>query len=246
MPPSKKPQKAKVRYAAPEPERFWRRRWFIIARRIFFAWLALPYFLVLVYLIVPPPSTLMLLGYATGQHVQRHWVPISQLPYPLISAVLTSEDSAFCSHYGVDIDQMERSVKKAAVRDKPVKATSTITQQTVKNLFFWQGRSWVRKVLEMPLSLWLELIWSKERILEVYLNIAQWGDDIYGVEAAARTHFGVSGRALSAYQSALLATSLPNPIQRNAGHPGPGQNMLASQLLGRMGKTAADMSCLRR
>ena len=244
--PSKKQPKAKLRqprYEEPAPSgRGGKLRW---AFRLFTAWLLLPYALSLIYLIVPPASTLMMGDWLTGQSVERHWIPLSQMPRPLVSAVLTSEDSAFCSHWGLDINQMERSLKRAQKKDRPVRATSTVTQQTVKNLFFWPGRSWLRKLLEVPLAFWLEAVWSKERILETYLNIVQWGDGIYGVEAAARRHFGQSARALSPYQSALLATSLPNPIQRSAGHPGPGQKVLTEQLLGRMSKAAADVSCLR-
>ncbi|NBX03192.1 MAG: monofunctional biosynthetic peptidoglycan transglycosylase [Alphaproteobacteria bacterium] len=216
-----------------------------LAAKILLVWLALPYVLTLVYLIVPPPSTPMLWDLVTGKNVQRHWVPLSQLPPVFVQSVLTSEDSAFCDHFGMDFTQIAKSIRKAQKTDKPVKATSTITQQTVKNLFFWNGRSWVRKVLEAPVTLWLELVWSKERILETYLNIAQWGDGVYGVEAAARVHFGVAARSLSPYQSALLATSLPNPIARNAGRPGPAQKELTAALLFRTQKGGADLSCIR-
>ena len=243
--PSKKQPKARRRQPEPEVARFAKSAKAQWAIRIFLAWLLLPYALSLIYLVVPPASTLMMAGWLTGKHVERHWIPLSQMPYSFVSAVLTSEDSAFCSHWGLDVSQMQRSLKRASANDKPVRATSTITQQTVKNLFFWPGRSWVRKILEIPLSFWLEVVWSKERILETYLNIAQWGDGVFGVEAAARRHFGISTRALSPYQSALLATSLPNPVQRNAGNPGAGQKALTAQLLGRMSKASADASCLR-
>jgi monofunctional biosynthetic peptidoglycan transglycosylase len=241
--PSKKPQKAKWRAAW--YQRLWESEKLHLFKKVLLVWLALPYVLTLVYWIVSPPSTLMLYDWITGQKVQRHWIPLSQMPPVLVHSVISAEDSAFCSHHGVDFRQLQRSVKRAQDKDAQVRATSTITQQTVKNLFFWQGRSWVRKVLEIPLALWLELVWSKERILEVYLNIAQWGDGIYGVEAASRRHFGVSARGLSAYQAALLTTSLPNPIVRTAGNPGPGQKALTASLLARAAKNGSDMSCLR-
>ncbi len=216
-----------------------------LALRILLIWLAVPYVLTFVYFIVPPPSTLMLADWVTGQRVQRHWVPLSQLPPSFVQTVLTAEDSAFCEHFGMDFTQLAKSIRQSQKSNKPVKATSTITQQTAKNLFFWGGRSWLRKFLEVPAAFWLEIFWSKERILETYLNIAQWGDGIYGVEAAARAHFGVAARSLTPYQSALLATSLPNPISRSAARPGPTQQQLASQLLGRTQKNGADLSCIR-
>ena len=240
-PPSRKSSPAS-KPAAPLRERRWPR----LLLRIFILWLIAPYVLTVVYLVVPPPSTLMLARWATAQSAQRHWIPLSQMSPSLIGAVLTSEDSAFCSHYGLDMNQIERSLKRAHKSDRPVRATSTITQQTVKNLFFWPGRSWIRKALEVPLSLWMELLWSKKRILETYLNIAQWGKSVYGVEAASRVHFGIPARNISAYQAATLATSLPNPIKRVAGVPGPGQKFLTAQLLGRMKKAGADTSCVRR
>lgn len=213
--------------------------------RLLLIWLALPYVLTVVYFIVPPPSTLMVAGWLTGEKVQRRWVPLSQMPSVLVDAVLTSEDDAFCLHYGVDFRQLKKSVKRASDRDRPVMATSTISQQLAKNLFFWHGRSWLRKILETPVALWIELLWSKEHILEAYLNVAQWGKGVYGAEAAARAHFGVPVRAISSHQAALLATSLPNPIARNASKPGPAQSALAATLLSRMGKDRPDKSCLR-
>lgn len=209
------------------------------------AWLALPYALSIVYYVVPAPSTLMVGGWLTGEKVKRRWIPLSQMPTVLVDAVLTSEDDAFCLHNGLDFNQLQRSMKKATKTDKPVTATSTISQQLAKNLFFWPGRSWVRKGLEVPAALWLELIWSKERILESYLNVAQWGEGIYGVEAASRAHFGIPARSLSTQQAVLLATSLPSPISRNAGKPGPAQSALAANLLSRMHKSRPDTSCLR-
>lgn len=243
MPPKKQPKGRRQPLT-------WRQRlgnsvWLWRLRRVVLVALLLPYGLALLYLIVPPPSTLMLYDWVTGNKVTRHWIPLSQMPPVLVAAVVTAEDSAFCSHMGVDFRQLKKSVRQAHDRDKPVRATSTITQQTAKNLFLWHGRSWVRKFLEFPLAMWLEVIWSKKRIAEVYLNVAQWGNGVYGVEAAARAHFGVPARALSVQQAALLTTSLPNPIARNAGRPGPRQKVLAANLMGRLGKKQADLSCLR-
>lgn len=187
----------------------------------------------------------MLKDWLTGQRVERTWVPLSQMPDALVAAVLASEDSAFCDHFGVDVEQTQKSVKRAFKRDKPVKATSTITQQTAKNLYLWHGRSWLRKGLELPLSLWLELLWSKERILEVYLNIVELGDGIYGVDAAARHYFGVPTRGLSSWQSALIATALPDPIHRNASRPSGYHAQLAGNIASRLQNNGPDTSCLR-
>jgi len=207
--------------------------------------LLLPYALAAVYIVVPPASTLMAWSWASGQGASRRWVPIEHISPALVATVITAEDSAFCSHWGVDTRQMIKSVEKAQARDKPVRATSTITQQVAKNLFLWQGRSWLRKGLELPLALWLELIWSKKRIAEVYLNVVEWGPGIFGAQAAALAHFKTTAGDISYWQAALLATSLPNPTLRDAGSPGPKQREMARQLQHRAQKATPDLSCLR-
>jgi monofunctional biosynthetic peptidoglycan transglycosylase len=123
---------------------------------------------------------------------------------------------------------------------------STITQQVAKNLFLWPGRSFVRKALEFPLALWIDLVLSKRRILEIYLNIAEWGPNgQFGVEAGSRYAFGKSARELSHYQAALLAAVLPNPVTRNAHSPGPGLRRLAGLYVGRSNRTPGAASCVR-
>lgn len=206
--------------------------------------LLLPYALSLPYGFIHPPSTLMLAGWITGEKVERNWVPLDKIAPSLKAAVIASEDSAFCDHYGFDFRQIEKSIEKAQNHNQPVRATSTITQQVAKNLFLWHGRSWIRKALEVPLTFWLELVWSKKRVLEVYLNIAEWGDGVYGAEAAARAHFYTSAQNLSFWQSSLLATSLPNPIDRSASRPGTTQSILAAQLLVRAQRHGPDLSCI--
>lgn len=213
--------------------------------RLLLVFLLLPYLLSIIYIIVPPVSTLMLWGWMTGAKVQRQWVPLEQMSPALIAATLTAEDDAFCDHFGMNFTQLKKSVEKAQRRDEPVRATSTITMQVAKNLFFWQGRSWIRKILEMPMTFWLELIWSKERILEAYLNVAQMGYGVYGAEAAAKTHFGTTAKALNYPQAVLLVTSLPNPNQRLASNPSAGHYLLAQHLLKRLQKGRPDMSCIR-
>jgi monofunctional biosynthetic peptidoglycan transglycosylase len=208
--------------------------------------IALPYALTLLYWVVPPPSTLMLADWLTLQHVERTWAPLGRISPQLKAAVIVAEDSAFCEHHGFDFTQMSKSLEAAYEYDRPIRGASTITMQTAKNLFLWNGRSWLRKLLEAPLTLWLELMWSKGRILEVYLNVAEWGDGIYGADAAARRYFGVSASELSPRQAALLAAALPDPRSRHTGNPGPGQSLIASHIERRVAAGAADLSCLRR
>lgn len=207
--------------------------------------IAVPYGLAILYLYLNPASMPMMARTLAFQRVERQWVPLSAISQPLRSAVVAAEDDAFCTHHGIDFRQLFKSIDRAQRTDRDVKATSTITQQVAKNLFFWQGRSWVRKILETPLAIWIDLIWPKSRILEVYLNIAQWGDGVYGAQAAAQFHFNTDAQAVTYGQAALLATSLPNPIQRVASRPGPAQRAIAVQLMGRLQRAGPDLSCLK-
>lgn len=192
-----------------------------------------------------PPSTSMIWDAVTLDFPERRWVPLSQISPQLIAAVITAEDGAFCQHWGVDFVQMQKSIERAQERRRPVRATSTITQQLAKNLFLWNDRSWLRKSLEVPLAFWLELTWPKRRILETYLNVAQWGQGIYGAEAAARHYFGVSARKIDSRQAALLATALPNPERRRPSNPGPVQQEIANNLLSRMPHNTSSFPCIR-
>lgn len=199
--------------------------------------------LVAVYGVVHPPSTLMLGRWATFQPVDRRWMPLDQISPRLVDAVLMSEDGQFCSHHGVDWGALRVVVDS---EDGPSRGASTITMQVVKNLFLWPSRSYVRKGLEIPMALVLELAWSKRRILEVYLNMAEWGDGVFGAEAAAQAAFGKSASALSAREAALLATTLPNPFRRHAGRPSRGQQRLTNIVLARMADAEAWVACVRR
>jgi monofunctional glycosyltransferase len=177
--------------------------------------------LAIVYSQVHPPSVLMLGRWATGQPVDRRWVGMEDISRNLVAAVVTSEDARFCSHHGVDWVEM-RSAIDDDEEGGPSRGASTITMQTVKNLFLWNSRSFIRKGLEIPIALALDRIWSKRRILEVYLNIAEWGDGVFGIEAAAHAAFGKSAKDLTGRESALLAAALPNPKLRDARHPSRG------------------------
>jgi monofunctional glycosyltransferase len=162
---------------------------------------------------LPMPSTLMLVGWLTGAPVTRHWRPLSEISPHLIRAVLTAEDQRFCQHWGVDFDVLREVISDP---EGPGRGGSTLTMQTVKNLYLWHGRSYVRKAIEIPLALVADLAWGKRRVLELYLNIAEWGEGVYGVEAAARAHLGKSATQVTAVEAARLAVMLPNPRERTA------------------------------
>lgn len=208
--------------------------------------LALPYVLTPLYALVNPPSTLMLWRYVTGQRVVRSWVPLEKIDPDLALSVIVAEDGRFCSHFGVDFTEIQNAIDDAEGFDD-VRGGSTITQQVAKNLFLWQGRSYVRKALEFPLALWIDLVLSKRRILEIYLNIAEMGPDgEFGVDAAARRAFGRPAEGLGRYQAALLAATLPNPVNRDAIRPGPGLRRLAGLYQRRAGGAPEAGACVRQ
>ena len=198
--------------------------------------------LVLAYRFIPPVSTLMLARWLTLETVARDFVYLSAISPALARAVVSSEDSRFCHHHGVDWGAL-REVIAEAEEDGPARGASTIAMQTARNTFLWPGRSYIRKGLEIPLALTIDAVWSKRRVMEVYLNVAEWGDGVFGAEAAARRHFRKSARELSHREAALLAAVLPNPIRRNAGKPSTFVARRASRIVARM--ALADVSCLR-
>jgi monofunctional biosynthetic peptidoglycan transglycosylase len=206
----------------------------------------LPYALTPLYAVVDPPSTPMLWRRLTGERVEQTWVPLSRISPHLRLAVIVAEDGRFCSHYGIDLAEIQDAIQDAENLDD-LRGGSTITQQVAKNLFLWQGRSFVRKALEAPLALWIDLVLSKRRILEIYLNVAELGPQgEFGAEAGARRAFGRPAQDLTAYQAALLAASLPNPVTRNASRPGPGLRRLAGLYVGRMARSSWAAACVRR
>ena len=207
--------------------------------------LLLPYLLTPLYAVVDPPSTLMLWRRLTGERVEQIPVPLSRISPNLQLAVIVAEDGRFCTHQGIDLAEIQGAIEDAESLED-VRGGSTITQQLAKNLFLWSGRSFVRKALEVPLALWIDLVLSKRRILEIYLNIAEMGPQgEFGAEAGARWAFGRSARDLSPYQAALLAASLPNPVTRNAGRPGPGLRRLAGLYVARAAQSPGLAACVR-
>lgn len=207
--------------------------------------LMLPYVLTPIYRFINPPSTLMMWDALRGKAVSVHWVSIERIPRHVIRAVIAAEDAKFCTHYGIDFDAMRKVIRPLTEGNLPSRGASTITMQVAKNLYLWQGKSFVRKGLEAPLALWIDALWQKKRILEVYLNIAEWGDGIFGIEAASRTYFGVSAAALSPYQAQLLVAALPNPIARNPARPAGYFSQIASDLGARVAHQGAQTVCVR-
>jgi monofunctional glycosyltransferase len=168
---------------------------------------------VILYAIVPPPITpLMIIRLFEGEGLDRQWRPASAIAPDLFRAVVAAEDARFCEHFGFDRVELEKAVREWR-RGRRIRGASTITMQTAKNLFLWPGRMFLRKAAEAYLTPWLEVGWSKARILEIYVNIAEWGPGIYGAEAAAKFYFGKPAIALSTNEAALLAAILPNPRQ---------------------------------
>ncbi|MBK1885203.1 monofunctional biosynthetic peptidoglycan transglycosylase [Marinobacter sp. DY40_1A1] len=172
---------------------------------------------------VNPPTSAFMLGYSFAhphKEVQQQWVSFSDISPWMPLAVVASEDQRFPDHWGVDFVAIRKALAEYHAGDG-LRGASTITQQTAKNLFLWNGRSFVRKTLEAGLALAVDGLWPKRRILEVYLNIAEFGPGIYGVEAASKAYFGISARQLSASQSARLAAILPNPKVLSVTSPSP-------------------------
>lgn len=207
-------------------------------------WVAAVFWLGLSYALVPPVSTLMLGRWMTLQPVDRQFVSLDQIAPALPLAVMTAEDSLFCQHSGVDWDAL-REVVEAADEDGPARGASTIPMQTAKNLFLWPGRSYLRKGLELPVALYLDLIWTKAKMMENYLNVAEWGNGIFGAEAAARAYFRKSAKNLTRREAALLATALPNPLVRNPARPSRSHSARAGTIMARMEAAAPYGDCLK-
>jgi monofunctional biosynthetic peptidoglycan transglycosylase len=208
--------------------------------------LLLPYLITPFYLIVNPVSTLMLWRSAKRAPVVRTWVPLRTIAPTLPLSVIVAEDARYCTHHGIDFGELRAAIEDADDLSE-MRGGSTITQQTAKNLFLWPGRSVVRKALEFPLALWIDLILGKRRVMEIYLNIAEWGPSgEFGAEAAARKAFGKSARELNAREAAALAAILPNPVLRSAGRPGAGVRRLGGIYEGRARKSPDLATCVRR
>jgi monofunctional biosynthetic peptidoglycan transglycosylase len=207
--------------------------------------LLLPYALTPLYAVMEPVSTLMIWRRIVGEPVHRIYMPMARISNNLKLAVLIAEDGRFCDHHGIDFAEIRDAIQDAD-NFEDMRGGSTITQQVAKNLFLWQGRSYVRKALEIPLALWIDLVLSKRRILEIYLNIAEWGPSgQFGAEAGSERAFRKSARSLSAHEAALLAASLPNPHDRDPARPGPDLRRLADLYVARSARSPQTAACVR-
>jgi monofunctional biosynthetic peptidoglycan transglycosylase len=217
------------------------RRGLRIASIVAITLVLIPLILTPLYTVIRPASTVMLFNWFTFQPVDRRWVSLDDIAPIVPRTIITAEDSRFCEHPGVDWDAVSDVLDSESSR-----GASTIPMQTVKNLYLWQGRSYLRKALEVPLAYYADIVLGKRRLLEVYLNIAEWGPGIFGVEAAAQRYFKRSAADLDARQAGLLAAALPNPLVRNPGRPDARLRQLGNRLANRAARTAADTSCLTR
>lgn len=188
--------------------------------------IALSWILVFVLRFVPPPTSAVMLERLASQHlhgqpqfrIRQHWVSWKSISPYVPLAVMAGEDQKFPFHHGFDLESIHRAIDDADAGER-LRGASTISQQTAKNLFLWNGRSFVRKGLEAYFTVLLELTWPKQRILEVYLNIAEFGNGIYGVDAASRTYFHTAPARLNAMQAARLAAVLPSPRRFHVDNP---------------------------
>lgn len=217
-----------------------------LARCVFYGALGAGFLLaglILIYGVTPPISTLMLARWVRGERYERDYVPLSAIAPIAVASVISSEDARFCRHHGVDWDALHE-VMEDADADGPARGASTITMQVAKNLFLWPSRSALRKGIEIVIALAIDRLWSKKRIIEVYLNIAEWGNGLFGIEAAARHDFGRAAARLDAREAALLATALPNPIRRDPAHPDSLQRRLAATVMARARDSGPWLDCL--
>jgi monofunctional biosynthetic peptidoglycan transglycosylase len=185
---------------------------------------------------VDPPGSMLMLGqWLSGTRIEQEWVSLDRISPNLVRAVIASEDGAFCRHAGIDFDELNAAMEDAIDRsDAIVRGASTITMQVAKNLFLAPTRSLARKGVEMGLAVAMEAAWPKRRILEIYLNIAEWGPGVFGAQTGAQHHFKKPAARLRASEAALMAVALPNPRLRRPGRPGPGLQRLATTIEARV------------
>ncbi|AIA73550.1 peptidoglycan transglycosylase [Halomonas campaniensis] len=189
------------------------------------AFIVLSIALVLLFRFVPPPGSMVMVerkiqSWVNSEpiDIKRQWRSWDNLSSNAKLAVIAAEDQRFPQHRGFDLVELKRALK-ASLDGERLRGASTLSQQTAKNVFLWSGRSWARKGLEVWFTLLIEMLWSKQRILEVYLNVAEWDTGVFGLEAAAGHYFGASGSALTERQASLLAAILPSPRTRSASRP---------------------------
>jgi len=200
-------------------------RFFNLFKKIIFFFFAITFLWVLVYRFINPPVTWLMLQRGVermidgkGWKLEKEWRSFDELSDNLKLAAVAGEDARFPQHWGFDTEAIQKAYQKNKA-GKPMRGGSTISQQTAKNVFLWPGRSWVRKGFEAYFTLLIEVLWSKERILEVYLNVIEMGDGIYGAEAATQLYYNKTAESMSKHQAALLIAVLPNPRKWSPAHP---------------------------
>lgn len=218
-----------------KPRARWRRPVIITCLSLLALGLA-PHIYALILAVTPVPGTILMAQRAgQGQDVRRDWVKLEDISPRLVYAVIAAEDAKFCEHGGIDWDAVDAAREwNAKNPDRPRRGGSTISQQTAKNVFFWNGGGMVRKAGEAWMTYVIETVWGKRRIMEVYLNVAEWGDGLFGAEAAAQARFGKSAADLTEREAALLAAVLPSPNRWRAVNPGPYVQRRAGTIQARM------------
>ncbi len=207
--------------------------------------LVLPTLVIVVYRFIDPPITpLMVIRLFQGEGLEKDWVPLGQISSHLVKAVISAEDNRFCEHLGFDADALWREIQTWLDGDRP-RGASTITMQTAKNILLWPGRDVARKIVEAWMTPQIELLWSKRRILEVYLNIAEMGPGLYGAEAAALAYFGKTARQLSPLEASLIAATLPNPRELSASRPSSYVSARARKIRRRTDQLGPLLDCAR-
>ena len=222
-------------------------RWLRRGVLVLVALALVPFALIALYAVpaVHPVSTLMVADTLAGRPYQREWRALDGMSPAVVAAVLASEDARFCSHGGVDWGAVATVAREAMAGERP-RGASTVTMQTVKNLFLPPSRSVLRKAAEVPLALWADLVWGKRRTLEIYLNVAEWAPGHYGAAAGSRAWFGRDVAELNRAQAAALAVTLPNPAIRNPADPGPRQAALTRLIEQRARAMGPYLGCLDR
>ena len=215
----------------------------MITRILRFAVMAIVWFmivsvgLVILYRFVPPPVTATMVMDPKG--FTKDWEPLSRIDRNMVSAVIASEDGKFCTHHGFDYEAIQQAIERNA-RGGRIRGGSTVSQQTAKNVFLWQGGGYLRKGLEAWFTLLIESVWGKRRIMEVYLNVAETGIGTYGVEAGAQRYFGHSAARLSRSEAARMAAALPLPKERSVVNPGGFTRRYGNMIAARIGSVRRD------
>ena len=203
-----------------------------------------PVGLIALYSVVPPPITpLMVIRLFEGEGLDKDWVSLEAVSRHVPHAVIASEDNRFCEHNGYDWEAIGEAIEEHK-DGKRLRGASTISMQTTKNILLWPGRDFVRKGLEAYLTVFVEALWTKRRIIEIYLNVAEWSSGVYGIEAAARHYFGKSAKDLSKREASLLATVLPNPRGRSAAQPTQRMTRMAATVRKRITQLGPMLDCV--